>query len=162
MAGGLWGGTRSAVSGSEEVGAVAEALLAATGDSPEAVHAAYDGLLATPASRAQHGQLLVQAEQLQTPALRLRLLRSALRVLRRWDEKIRAAQVGNGGGVDGGGGGGFGAFGAAGAHVRAALGDVCVGYAGEARRLLQVPTSAQGAAESLAEEFDALGKRLIG
>ena len=101
--------------------------------------------------------------QLQTPALRLRLLRSALRVLRRWDEKIRAAQVGNGGGVGGGGGGGgFGAFGAAGAHVRAALGDVCVGYAGEARRLLQVPTSAQGAAESLAEEFDALGKRLIG
>jgi nuclear pore complex protein Nup155 len=162
MAGGLWGGTRSAVSGSEEVGAVAEALLAATGDSPEAVHAAYDGLLATPASRAQHGQLLVQAEQLQTPALRLRLLRSALRVLRRWDEKIRAAQVRNGGVDGGGGGGGFGAFGAAGAHVRAALGDVCVGYAGEARRLLQVPTSAQGAAESLAEEFDALGKRLIG
>jgi nuclear pore complex protein Nup155 len=159
MAGGLWGGTRSAVSGSEEVGAVAEALLAATGDSPEAVHAAYDGLLATPASRAQHGQLLVQAEQLQTPALRLRLLRSALRVLRRWDEKIRAAQVRNGGVDGGGGGGGFGAFGA---HVRAALGDVCVGYAGEARRLLQVPTSAQGAAESLAEEFDALGKRLIG
>ena len=34
MAGGLWGGTRSAVSGSEEVGAVAEALLSATGDSP--------------------------------------------------------------------------------------------------------------------------------
>jgi hypothetical protein len=35
-------------------------------------------------------------------------------------------------------------------------------YAGEARRLLQVPTSAQGAAEALAADFDALGKRLIG
>ena len=112
---------------------------------------------------------LVQSEQLQTPALRLRLLRSALRVLRRWDEKIRS-DAGLAGGFGGGGagngaanGGGFGAVGACqGAHVRAALGDVCVGYAGEARRLLQVPTSAQGAAEALAEEFDALGKRLLG
>ena len=171
MAGGLWGGVNAAVGGSEDVGAVADAMLAATGDSPEAIHAAYDSLLATPASRAQHGSIrLVQSEQLQTPALRLRLLRSALRVLRRWDEKIRS-DAGLEGGFGGGGGagngaangGGFGAFGAGqGAHVRAALGDVCVGYAGEARRLLQVPTSAQGAAEALAEEFDALGKRLIG
>ena len=89
-------------------------------------------------------------------------------MLRRWDEKIRssadAPALGGGGAGNGAAnGGGFGAFGAGqGAHVRAALGDVCVGYAGEARRLLQVPTSAQGAAEALAEEFDALGKRLIG
>ena len=174
MAGGLWGGVASAVAGSEDVGAVADAMLAATCDSPEAAHAAYDSLLATPASRAQHGRAgaLVQSEQLQTPALRLRLLRSALRVLRRWDEKIRSSSdapalggfgAGNGAGNGVANGGGFGAFGAGqGAHVRAALGDVCVGYAGEARRLLQVPTSAQGAAEALAEEFDALGKRLIG
>ena len=170
MAGGLWGGVAAAVAGSEDVGAVADAMLAATCDSPEAAHAAYDSLLATPASRAQHGRggALVQSEQLQTPALRLRLLRSALRVLRRWDEKIRssadAPALGGGGAANGAAnGGGFGAFGAGqGAHVRAALGDVCVGYAGEARRLLQVPTSAQGAAEALAEEFDALGKRLIG
>ena len=167
MAGGLWGGVGAAVAGSEDAAAVADAMLAATGDSPEAAHAAYDSLLATPASRAQHGRALVQSEQLQTPALRLRLLRSALRVLRRWDEKIRADDAGLGGGGAGNGAaahGGFGAFGKdfGNRHVRAALGDVCVGYAGEARRLLQVPTSAQGAAEALAEEFDALGKRLIG
>ena len=65
-------------------------------------------------------------------------------------------------GGGGGGGGGFGSYGANGLHVRAALGDVCVGYAGEARRLLQVPTSAQGDAEALANDFDNLAKRLIG
>ena len=48
------------------------------------------------------------------------------------------------------------------AGASAALGDVCVGYAGEARRLLQVPSSAQNVAEALAADFDALGKRLVG
>jgi hypothetical protein len=43
---------------------------------------------------------------------------------------------------------------------KAALADVCAGYAGEARRLLQVPASEQGAAEALAAEFEALGRRL--
>ena len=44
------------------------------------------------------------------------------------------------------------------ASVRAALADACAAYAGEARRLLQVPASAQGAAEALAAEFDRLAK----
>ena len=42
--------------------------------------------------------------------------------------------------------------------MRAALADACAAYAGEARRLLQVPASAQGAAEALAAEFDRLAK----
>ena len=60
------------------------------------MHAAYDRLLATPVQRAQHDRRLVQEQQLQTPALRLRLLRSALRVLQRWDESISVglAEVG--------------------------------------------------------------------
>jgi nuclear pore complex protein Nup155 len=37
---------------------------------------------------------------------------------------------------------------------------VCAGYAGEARRLLQVPASEQGAAEALAAEFEGLGRSL--
>ena len=157
---------------------VADALLAATRGSREAVHTAYHQLLATLVQRAHQDRRLVQEQTLQTPALRLRLLRSALRVLQRWDESILAGasdrgSEGGGGGRGGAGagegsgsglGGGFESYGASGAqqHVRAALGDVCVGYAGEARRLLQVPTSAQGAAEALAADFDALGKRLIG
>jgi len=154
---------------------VADALLAATRGSREAVHTAYHQLLATLVQRAHQDRRLVQEQTSQTPALRLRLLRSALRVLQRWKESI----LGGGGGGSGGGGGGAGSgegsgggglgggfesYGASGAqqHVRAALGDVCVGYAGEARQLLQVPTSAQGAAEELAADFDALAKRLIG
>ena len=57
-------------------------------------------------------------------------------------------------------GGGFGSYGGGKERTRAALADVCAGYAGEARRLLQVPTSAQGTAEALAADFEALGRRL--
>ena len=109
MAAGLWGlpeGVaaeaqgggygRADGSGAADPTAVADAMLAACGGSPEAVHAAYDRLLATPVQRAQHDRRLVQEQQLQTPALRLRLLRSALRVLQRWDESISVglAEVG--------------------------------------------------------------------
>jgi nuclear pore complex protein Nup155 len=104
------------------------------------VHAAYDRLLATPVQRAHHDRRLVREQQLQTPALRLRLLRSALRVLQRWDQSILVGEngaVGGGAGAGAGGGGGegggFASYGASGAHVRAALGDVCVGYAGVGR-----------------------------
>ena len=140
---------------------VADAVLAATRDSPEAAHAAYDDCSPRRRPRAHHDGRLAQEQQLQTPALRLRLLRSALRVLRRWEERLRGdAKRFAGGGTPAASG--FGGYGASPAHVRAALGDVCVGYAGEARRLLQVPSSAQNVAEALAAEFDALGKRLVG
>lgn len=166
LAAGLWGVPEHAagVPVEDRPDAVAEALLAATGDSPEAVYAAYDRLLATPrgAPHGADGGRLAREQHLQTPAVRLRLLRSALRVLRRWDETLAQTGEGADDGIAGESVGGFAAYGASRAHVRAALGDVCVGYAGEARRLLQVPTSAQGAAEALAADFDALGKRLIG
>ncbi|EEH60363.1 uncharacterized protein MICPUCDRAFT_38075 [Micromonas pusilla CCMP1545] len=155
MAAGLFATTRPC-DDAAELGIVPDALLSATRDSLESVHAAYDRLLATPVQRAHHDRRLAQEQALQTPALRLRLLRSALRVMRRWDEAV-AAQT-----QTQTGGGGFDAYGANASHVRAALGDVCAGYAGEARRLLQVPSSEQGAAEALAGEFERLGTRLIG
>ena len=167
LAAGMWGSASAATvpvaldADAAPAETVADAVLAATRDSPEAAHAAYDRLLATPASRAHLDGRLAQEQQLQTPALRLRLLRSALRVLRRWEERLRgdAARFAGGGTPAASG---FGGYGASPAHVRAALGDVCVGYAGEARRLLQVPSSAQNVAEALAADFDALGKRLVG
>ena len=167
LAAGMWGSESAATNpvaldaDATSAETVADAVLAATRDSPEAAHAAYDRLLATPASRAHLDGRLAQEQQLQTPALRLRLLRSALRVLRRWEERLRgdAARFAGGGTPAASG---FGGYGASPAHVRAALGDVCVGYAGEARRLLQVPSSAQNVAEALAADFDALGKRLVG
>ena len=134
---------------------VAETLLRATRDSFEAAHAAYDSLLAAPHAvhRAHHDRRMqAHAAHLQTPALRLRLLRSALRVLRRWEASLAGAETETSGG--------FGAYGGGRRRARAALADVCAGYAGEARRLLQVPASEQGAAEALAAEFEALGKRL--
>ena len=169
LAAGMWGSASAATvpvaldADAAPAETVADAVLAATRDSPEAAHAAYDRLLATPASRAHLDGRLAQEQQLQTPALRLRLLRSALRVLRRWEERLRgdAARFA-GGGTPTPAASGFGGYGASPAHVRAALGDVCVGYAGEARRLLQVPSSAQNVAEALAADFDALGKRLVG
>ena len=118
-------------------------------------HAAYDRLLAAPHAmhRAHHDRRMqAHARHLQTPALRLRLLRSALRVLRRWEGSTaeREPEPARG----------FGAYGGGNRRARAALADVCAGYAGEARRLLQVPASEQGAAEALAAEFEALGRRL--
>ena len=96
LAAGMWGPLENAPANALDLDgdaagaeAVADAMLAATRDSPEAAHAAYDRLLATPASRAHHDGRLAQEQQLQTPALRLRLLRSALRVLRRWEERLR-------------------------------------------------------------------------
>ena len=121
----------------------------------EAAHAAYDRLLAAPHAvhRAHHDRgVQSHARHLQTPALRLRLLRSALRVLRRWEASLAERQAEPRGG--------FGAYGGGKRRARATLADVCAGYAGEARRLLQVPASEQGAAEALAAEFEALGKRL--
>jgi nuclear pore complex protein Nup155 len=100
---------------------------------------------------------LAHARHLQTPALRLRLLRSALRVLRRWEESLRFENERDKGGFASGG---FGAFGGGKERARAALAEVCAGYAGEARRLLQVPASEQGAAEALAAEFEVLGRSL--
>ena len=134
----------------------------ATRDSFEAAHAAYDRLLATHSlHRAVHCDKRMQAyaRHLQTPALRLRLLRSALRVLRRWEESLRrdAERDAN---RDKREKGGFGAFGGGKERARAALAEVCAGYAGEARRLLQVPASEQGAAEALAAEFEVLGRSL--
>jgi len=134
---------------------VAETVLRATRDSFEAAHAAYDRLLAAPHAmhRAHHDRRMqAHARHLQTPALRLRLLRSALRVLRRWEASTaeREPEPPRG----------FGAYGGGNRRARAALADVCAGYAGEARRLLQVPASEQGAAEALAAEFEALGRRL--
>ena len=134
---------------------VAETVLRATRDSFEAAHAAYDRLLAAPHAvhRAHHDRgVQSHARHLQTPALRLRLLRSALRVLRRWEASLAERQAEPRGG--------FGAYGGGKRRARATLADVCAGYAGEARRLLQVPASEQGAAEALAAEFEALGKRL--
>jgi nuclear pore complex protein Nup155 len=139
---------------------VAETVLRATRDSFEAAHAAYDRLLATHSLHRKgvhcDTRLLAHARHLQTPALRLRLLRSALRVLRRWEESLRFdaerdARFDKGG---------FGAFGGGKERARAALAEVCAGYAGEARRLLQVPASEQGAAEALAAEFEVLGRSL--
>ena len=90
--------------------------------------------------------------------LRLRLLRSALRVLRRWEESLRRDAERDT--RDKREKGGFGAFGGGKERARAALAEVCAGYAGEARRLLQVPASEQGAAEALAAEFEVLGRSL--
>jgi nuclear pore complex protein Nup155 len=104
-------------------------------------------------AKAHHDRRMqAHARHLQTPALRLRLLRSALRVLRRWEASTaeREPEPPRG----------FGAYGGGNRRARAALADVCAGYAGEARRLLQVPASEQGAAEALAAEFEALGRRL--
>ena len=171
LAAGLWCPERGeqqsenggeAVRSSQKMGAqllddalVAETVLRATRDSFEAAHAAYDRLLAAPHAmhRAHHDRRMqAHARHLQTPALRLRLLRSALRVLRRWEgstaEREPEPALG------------FGAYGGGNRRARAALADVCAGYAGEARRLLQVPASEQGAAEALAAEFEALGRRL--
>ena len=134
---------------------VAETVLRATRDSFEAAHAAYDRLLAAPHAmhRAHHDRRMqAHARHLQTPALRLRLLRSALRVLRRWEASTAERELEPPRG--------FGAYGGGNRRARAALADVCAGYAGEARRLLQVPASEQGAAEALAAEFEALGRRL--
>ena len=103
--------------------------------------------------RAHHDRRMqAHARHLQTPALRLRLLRSALRVLRRWEASTAEPEPEPARG--------FGAYGGGNRRARAALADVCAGYAGEARRLLQVPASEQGAAEALAAEFEALGRRL--
>ena len=170
LAAGLWCPERGeqqsenggeAVRSSQKMGAqllddalVAETVLRATRDSFEAAHAAYDRLLAAPHAmhRAHHDRRMqAHARHLQTPALRLRLLRSALRVLRRWEgstaerepEPARVRRLRR-----------------RDRRARAALADVCAGYAGEARRLLQVPASEQGAAEALAAEFEALGRRL--
>ena len=140
---------------------VAETVLRATRDSFEAAHAAYDRLLATHSlHRAVHCDKRMQAyaRHLQTPALRLRLLRSALRVLRRWEESLRRDAERDT--RDKREKGGFGAFGGGKERARAALAEVCAGYAGEARRLLQVPASEQGAAEALAAEFEVLGRSL--
>ena len=171
LAAGLWCPERGeqqsenggeAVRSSQKMGAqllddalVAETVLRATRDSFEAAHAAYDRLLAAPHAmhRAHHDRRMqAHARHLQTPALRLRLLRSALRVLRRWEGSTaeREPEPARG----------FGAYGGGNRRARAALADVCAGYAGEARRLLQVPASEQGAAEALAAEFEALGRRL--
>ena len=139
---------------------VAETVLRATRDSFEAAHAAYDRLLATHSLHRKgvhcDTRLLAHARHLQTPALRLRLLRSALRVLRRWEESLRFDAERNARFDKGG----FGAFGGGKERARAALAEVCAGYAGEARRLLQVPASEQGAAEALAAEFEVLGRSL--
>ena len=108
LAAGMWGPLETASANALDLDGdaagretVAEAVLAATRDSPEAAHAAYDRLLATPASRAHHDGRLAQEQQLQTPALRLRLLRSALRVLRRWEERLRGDAKRTGAGAGG-------------------------------------------------------------
>ena len=134
---------------------VAETVLRATRDSFEAAHAAYDRLLAAPHAmhRAHHDRRMqAHARHLQTPALRLRLLPSAARRAAAWEGSTaeREPEPARG----------FGAYGGGNRRARAALADVCAGYAGEARRLLQVPASEQGAAEALAAEFEALGRRL--
>ena len=130
---------------------VAETVLRATRDSRGGARRD-DRLLAAPHAmhRAHHDRRMqAHARHLQTPALRLRLLRL----------RARAAAVG---GVDGGAGAGARARvrRTAAGSARARRADVCAGYAGEARRLLQVPASEQGAAEALAAEFEALGRRL--
>ena len=103
--------------------------------------------------------------RLQTPALRLRLLASAAAIVRRWDPSAEERSSERGGGPGDGDDhrgdprNAFDTFGGSrDASVRAALADACAAYAGEARRLLQVPASAQGAAEALAAEFDRLAK----
>jgi nuclear pore complex protein Nup155 len=172
LAAGLWrleggegggGGNNAAFTSNDaETGEddVAECVLASTRESFESVHAAYDRLLATPAHRGHHDRTVQRESHLQTPALRLRLLRSALRVLRRWEASLVALSTQNANAFAETAGGGFGSYGGGKERTRAALADVCSGYAGEARRLLQVPTSAQGTAEALAADFEALGRRL--
>ena len=162
LAAGLWkpDGADVHVAAVDAEDDVAECVLASTRDSFEAAHAAYARLLATPAHRAHHDRTVQREQHLQTPALRLRLLRSALRVLRRWEASLTANTPADGNGFVESQAGGFGSYGGGNERARFALADVCAGYAGEARRLLQVPMSAQGTAEALAADFEALGRRL--
>ena len=149
---------------------VASAVLRACRDDAAGAFAAYDRLLAPPGAAGAgvglRGEARAERERrLQTPALRLRLLASAAAIVRRWDPSAeersseRGRAPGDGDDHRGDPRNAFDTFGGSrDASVRAALADACAAYAGEARRLLQVPASAQGAAEALAAEFDRLAK----
>jgi nuclear pore complex protein Nup155 len=176
MAAGQWGLPEGLTrgEGGEDLDAtgeasVASAVLRACRDDAAGAFAAYDRLLAPPgaAGAGLRGEARAERERrLQTPALRLRLLASAAAIVRRWDpsaEERSAREERERERPDGDHRGdprnAFDTFGGSrDASVRAALADACAAYAGEARRLLQVPASAQGAAEALAAEFDRLAK----
>jgi len=126
---------------------VADALVFACKGLAEPVQRAYDRLLATPAQR-MHDKRLSRVDALQTPRLRLRLLRSVYFVLQLWDQSLVPKSTA------------YGAY-ATGGHVRAAIGDLCVSYASESRRMQCPNEQIRASAEDLAAAFDTFGRRLL-
>jgi nuclear pore complex protein Nup155 len=154
MAAGLWGvpdvAVEAHVDDEYDTSEVADALVVACKGLAEPVQRAYDRLLATPAQR-MHDKRLSKVDALQTPRLRLRLLRSVYFVLQLWDQSLvpKATAYGEPRAY------------ATGGHVRAAIGDLCVSYASESRRM-QCPNEVIRAnAEELAAAFDTFGRRLL-
>ena len=152
MAAGIWGVPDAAIEahGDEEfdTGEVGDALVAACKGLAEPVQRAYDRLLATPAQR-MHDKRLSKVDALQTPRMRLRLLRSVFFVLQLWDQSLVPKSTA------------YGSTYATGGHVRAAIGDLCVSYASECRRMQYSNERARATTEELAAAFDTFGRRLL-
>lgn len=151
MAAGLWGVPDVAVEAQSEddydSSEVSDALVVACKGLAEPVQRAYDKLLATPAQR-MHDKRLSRVDALQTPRMRVRLLRSVYFVLQLWDQSLVPKSTA------------YGAY-ATGGHVRAAIGDLCVSYASESRRMQCPNEHIRASAEELAAAFDTFGRRLL-
>ena len=151
MAAGLWGvpdvAVEARVEDDYDGSEVADALVSACKGLAEPVQRAYDRLLATPAQR-MHDKRLSRVDALQTPRLRVRLLKSVYFVLQLWDQSLVPKSTT------------YGAY-ATGGHVRAAIGDLCVSYASESRRMQCPNEQIRAHAEELAAAFDTFGRRLL-
>ena len=152
MAAGLWGVPDVAVEARADdhvdTSEVADALVVANGQGlAEPAQPRDDRLLATPAQR-MHDKRLSSIDALQNPRLRLRLLRSVYFVLQLWDQSLVPKST---------------AYGATplADTQRAAIGDLCVSYASESRRMQCPNEEVRASAEDIAAAFDTFGRRLL-
>ena len=137
---------------------VADCLLASVRGNCQGVQRAYDRLLA-PESRRMHDEEIVKEmhHALQSTNLKLRMLRSVLRVMHAWD-----AATGHGDlpGEDFGRNSDVDLSSSRKSYVRASIGDICLAYARVAKEFI-ADDAHQNLAKDLVAAFEQLGDRFL-
>ena len=161
LASGQWGVVSNSPSVDEreqpEDDDIADCLLASVRGNCQPVQRSYDRLLA-PESRRMHDEELGEDmhRALQAVKLRLRMLRSALRVMHAWD-----AATGQGGGFDNNNSNNNNQvdYSSKKSFARASIGDICLAYARVAKELVSPENAIM--AKDLAIAFERLADRFL-